>query len=383
MALISRLWSKFADYVRETDKVLFLLCIFSSMYGALMILSATAYTGTSRAFFVQLGAMVAGIIAAVFISAFFEYDLIIKWWWIPAAIALVLVGLTFVIGYAPAGTDDKAWLKLPMGMSFQPSEILKIAFIITFAKHVSIIGDRISSPLNVLALCLHAAIPVALIHIQGDDGTALVIAIIFISMLFASGVRLRYFAIAGALAACAAPFIWYVVMDEFHRDRIKILFNPELDLYGDGWQQWRARVAMANGGFFGTGYMKGDFVQKGSVPEGYNDFIFASIGEELGMLGLLVVVALLLAICIRIILVAHHAKDKQGVIICSGIFGMFAAQMILNIGMCVSLLPVIGITLPFFSAGGTSLIATYLGIGLVLNVYMHRNRRLMYLRDDF
>ncbi len=380
---MSRLWSKFADYVRETDKTLFLLCIFSSLYGAMAVLSATAYTGSARAFLVHIGATVLGIIAAVFVSAFVEYDVIIKWWWLIAAVALVLVGLTFVIGYAPAGTNDKAWLKLPLGMSFQPSELLKIAFIVTFAKHVSIIGERISSPLNVLSLCLHAAIPVMLIHIQGDDGTALVIAFIFMAMMFASGIELKYFAIAGGLIACALPFLWYVVMDEFHRDRIKILFNPELDLYGDGWQQWRARVAMANGGFFGKGYMKGDFVQKGAVPEGHNDFIFASIGEELGMLGLIVVIALLLAICIRIILIAHQAKDKQGVIICSGIFGMFAAQIILNIGMCVSLLPVIGITLPFFSKGGTSLVATMIGIGLVLNVYMHRNRRLMYLRDDF
>ena len=140
---------------------------------------------------------------------------------------------------------------------------------------------------------------------------------------------------------------------------------------------------MANGGFFGKGYLKGDFVQNGSVPKGYNDFIFASTGEELGMLGLLVIILLLAAICVRILFVAHHSKDKQGMIICVGLFGMLAAQSIMNIGMCVSLLPVIGITLPFFSAGGTSLLANFIGIGLVLNVYMHRNRRQMYLRDDY
>ncbi len=380
---MSRIWGKIADFFRETDKVLLLLCVCASLYGSMMVLSTTRYTGSPRAFFVQLAAIAIGIAAAVVISVTFDYNSIVKWWFVPAAVALVLVGLTFIIGYAPAGTDDKAWLKLPFNMSFQPSEILKIAFIITFAKHVSSIGERVNSLLNIIALCIHGAIPVMLIHIQGDDGTALVIAIIFISMMFAAGIRMRYFAIAGALAACAAPIAWFFVMNDDQRGRIEILFNPELDLYGSGWQQWRARIAMANGGFFGKGYLKGDFVQKGGVPEGYNDFIFASTGEELGTLGLIAIMAILLAVCIRILVIAHHSKDKQGVIICSGIFGMLAAQMILNIGMCVSLLPVIGITLPFFSAGGTSLIATYLGIGLVLNVYNHRNLRPMYLRDDF
>ena len=379
---MGRLWSKIADYVRETDKVLLLLCISASLYGALMVFSTTRYSGSHHYFIVQLAATAIGLAVAVFVSVFIDYNKLVKWWPVPAAAALILVGLTFVIGYAPAGTDDKAWIMLPFNMSFQPSELLKIAFIITFAKHVSVIEDRVNQPLNVLALLLHGAFPVALIHIQGDDGTALVLAILFLAMLFAAGIKLRYFAIAGGMAAAALPVLWFFVLNEDQRTRFRILFNPESDLYGSGWQQWRARVAMANGGFLGQGYLKGDFVQKGDVPLGYNDFMFASIGEELGLLGLMAVVALLLAIAVRILIVAHRAKDKQGVILCVGIFGMLCAQIILNIGMCVSVLPVIGITLPFFSAGGTSLVATYLGIGLVINVYMHRNRRLMYLKDD-
>lgn len=379
---MGRLWGKIADYIRETDKILFLLCITASLYGAAMVFSATRYTGSPRAFLVQLAALAVGVVAAVVMSVFLDYNTIVKWWPVAAGIALVLVGLTFFIGYAPAGTDDKAWIKLPLGLSFQPSELLKIAFIITFAKHVSVIEDRVNAPLNLLALCLHGAFPVLLIHLQGDDGTALVLAVIFLAMMFAAGVRLRYFAIAGVLAALAAPLLWLVVLNEDQRNRFTILFNPELDRYGAGWQQWRARVAMANGGFAGQGYLQGDFVQNNRVPEGHNDFIFASIGEELGMLGLLAVVLLLIAIGVRLLRIAHRAKDKQGVILCAGLFGMLGAQMILNIGMCVSLLPVIGITLPFFSAGGTSLVSTFLGMGLALNVYMHRDRRLMYLRDE-
>ncbi|MBQ1283750.1 MAG: FtsW/RodA/SpoVE family cell cycle protein, partial [Clostridia bacterium] len=279
------------------------------------------------------------------------------------------------------GTDDKAWLWLPGGFTFQPSELLKIAFIITFSSHVNAVRDAVNKPLNLILLCVHGVLPIALIHFQGDDGSALVIGFIFISMLFAAGVKLRYFIGAAVSVAVMSPIIWFIVMNDDQRRRIEILFNPEEDLYGGGWQQWRARIAMANGGLFGKGLFKGDFIQANAVPEQHNDFIFASIGEELGLIGLIAVCALEIAVCVRLLIVAHHARDKMGLIMCSGLFGLFAAQAILNIGMCVSILPVIGITLPFFSAGGSSMLCTYLGIGLAVNVYMQRNQHVVYLNE--
>lgn len=380
---MSGLWSRFADYIRETDKILLSICLFTSFYGAAIVLSATRFTGTSRAFFVQLLGILLGLVAAVTISSISSYDRFVQAWPAFAIVAVGLVALTFFIGYAPEGTDDKAWIKLPAGMSFQPSELLKIAFTITFARHVSAIEGKESTFKNLILLCMHGAVPILLIHFQGDDGTALILAVMFIVMMFAAGVKLRYFLIAFALLAAAAPIMWVGVMSDDQKSRFEILFDLESDLYGKGWQQWRARTAMANGGFFGQGYMKGDFVQGNKLPKGYNDFIFSSAGEELGMLGLLAIMALLLAICIRILIVAHKAKNKAGKIICAGVFAMIATQSIINIGMCTCLLPVIGITLPFFSAGGTSIVATFLGIGLVTNVYMHRANRVMYLNDDY
>lgn len=375
-----KLFGRMADYIREADKVLLILCIFSSLFGAVAVLSATHYTGSAHDFFVQILCLVIGIVAVVIISAFTDYETIVKFWPLFAFIALGLVVLTFFIGFAPPGTDDKAWLRLPGGFTFQPSELLKIAFIITFAKHVSKLSDNISLP-HVMLLCIHGAIPCVLIHFQGDDGTALVLGVIFLVMFFAAGVKMRYFAIGGAIAAVAAPVAWFLVLSDAQRNRFISLFNIEANLYGDGWQQWRARIAMANGGFLGKGLFKGDYVQSNQVPEGHNDFIFASIGEELGMLGALCVVILLAAICIRILYVAHITDNKMGKILCCGVFGMLAIQSILNVGMCVSLLPVIGITLPFFSSGGSSLICTFLGIGLVENVYMHRGGRIVYLNE--
>jgi len=221
-----------------------------------------------------------------------------------------------------------------------------------------------------------------LIHLQGDDGTALVMGIMFLAMMFAAGVKLRYFAAAFGLIAVALPIVWFGIMDEMQKNRFLILFNPESDLYGLGWQQWRARLAMANGGFWGQGYMQGEIVQSNQLPKGYNDFIFASAGEELGMLGLLAIILLLSAICVRLLIIAHRAKDKAGAVICTGVFGMLAAQSIINIGMCLSLLPVVGVTLPLFSAGGTSVMTTFMSIGLAANVYMHRSNRVMQLIDD-
>lgn len=159
------------------------------------------------------------------------------------------------------------------------------------------------------------------------------------------------------------------------------MFDLEADLQGIGWQQWRGRMALANGGFFGQGLFNGQLTQagpkNGGVPEGYNDFILVSIGEETGFFGVLIVLVLLAVICFLILRTAKNARDLQGHCLCVGIFAIFVSQIIINLGMCLSVLPVIGVTLPFFSAGGTSLLVTYACIGIVLSVYMHKDSRVL------
>lgn len=380
LCYMNRFLGRIADFIRETDKLLFLLCIFASGFGCVAVLSATHPSGSLRRFAMQVIALVIGAVAAAVISSI-DYKNIAKFWPLITAGSLALVFLTFFIGYAPEGTDDKAWLLLPGGLSLQPAELLKIAFVITFGLHISYDKEKINKPLHLLLLCIHGAIPVVLIHFQGDDGTAMVFAAMFLAMLFAAGVKLRYFIIAGVLVLISLPFIWFFVMNSDQQARIISLLNPEDDLLGDGWQQWRGRVALASGGLFGQGLFNGPHVQSETVPEGYNDFIIASIGEEMGLVGVLVVILLLAAICIRILKIAHGARDTLGSTICVGIFAMLAAQIVINLGMCFSVLPVVGVTLPFFSAGGTSLACLFLGIGLALSVYMHRNSRTIYLRE--
>ncbi|MBQ5810019.1 MAG: FtsW/RodA/SpoVE family cell cycle protein, partial [Clostridia bacterium] len=359
-----RILGAIADYIRECDKVLFLLCILASGYGCVAVLSATQFIGTNRQFMTQALALVLGLVAAIVASGV-DYRKLAKWWPVLAVVGVVPVLLTFYVGYAPAGTDDKAWLALPGGMYFQPAELMKLAFMITFAAHLSAVKDRINNLKILLPVCLHAAFPVLLVHFQGDDGTAMIFAFMVLAMLAAAGLKARYFIIAGVAVLVMLPIIYFLVMNDAQQGRILSMLDLEDDLWGDDWQQWRARIAMAGGGFFGQGIFKGQLVQKGNIPEGYNDFIFSSIGEEFGLFGCLVVVALLSGICLRILYISKKSTDDLGSYICVGYFAMLASQCIINIGMCISLLPVVGITLPFFSSGGSSLACTLLGIGPV------------------
>lgn len=375
---MKHLIARIADFFRESDKILLLLCLFATSYGCAAVFSTTYYKESLRPVIVQILAMILGIGAAVFVSAF-DYEKFLEKWYVIGIAGLIPVILTFFIGIAPEGTDDKAWLDLGI-TTFQPSELLKICFIITFSNHIRYIKPNINKIKYLLPLCAHGLFPVALILVQGDYGTAIVFGVIFVFMMWAGGVSWKYFLCAFSAVLVASPFAYFFLLNEDHRKRIISIFDIEGDIQGIGFQQWRGRVALANGGFFGQGYLKGDLTQSGSIPESHNDFIFVSIGEEFGFLGCLVVIILLAAICLRCIRIARICTNDAGKYICVGVFAMIFAQCFINIGMCVSLLPVIGVTLPFFSSGGTSLLCLYLGVGLALNVYKHRNSRTIYLR---
>ena len=377
---MKRLFGSVADYIRETDKILLLLCTFASLYGATLVLSASFVSAGYQRFIVQIIGWFLGMGVAIVLSLI-DYKNMMKYWYLPAFFTVGLVVLTFFIGYAPQGTDDKAWLALPFGQSIQPSELLKIGFVITFATHVNRIAKKdISRLSNVLALGIHGAFPVVLIHFQGDDGSALVMALMFAAMLFVAGVHWGYFAAAGGAVAVAAPLMWFFVMNDDQKGRFMALLQP--DLYKDLiYQQSRGQTAIGSGGWFGYGLFKGPYVQSGKIPLEYNDFIFATAGEEVGFIGCLLIFLVLGGICLRIMVVGRRSRDRAGTIICTGVFAMFAAQMLINLGMCLSMLPVIGVTLPFFSAGGTSMVCLYLGIGLVLSVYYHRDIKALVLGE--
>lgn len=368
-----RLFQRFADFVRESDKVLLALCFLTTFYGCAAVFSATTHMETLRPVIVQFGCMILGLFGALVISSY-DFEKLYEKWYLVALLGVIPVLLTFFIGIAPEGTDDKAWLDLGF-TTFQPSELLKICFIVTFSLHLSRIKNNINKPKYLLPLLAHGAGPILLIHFQGDDGTALVFAVIMLCMMWAAGLSWKYFAAAFGSALVASPFVYFFIMNDDHRARILLLFDIDADIKGIGYQQWLGRRALAGGGFSGQGFLKGVLTQAGTIPESRNDFIFVCIGEELGFLGCLTVIILLSAICLRCLHIAKICSKDSYKYVCIGIFSMIFIQSVINIGMCTSVLPVIGITLPFFSAGGTSLLCLYVGIGLVLNVYKHRNER--------
>lgn len=358
-----------------------MLCCFSlSSFSALLIYSLykNGEIGRLNTVLVQPAMALCGIVAAIILSKI-DYHMMARLWKWHSVLCYGLALLVFPFGIQRVDwVDDKAWLPIPFtSISFQPSELLKISFIITFAYHLSKVKDQLNRPKQLLLLCIHGAIPCGLIHLQGDDGTVLVMAVIFASMLFVAGLSWKYIVPVLAMIPPAAVVLWNFFLDDDKKNRILAIIRPELVDSAITWQQDRGLISIGNGGLWGNGI----FMETGQfryVPEVYNDFIFTYIGETVGFIGCIAVLAALAFLCIRILHNALHALDDLGKFICVGVFAMMAIQIIINIGMCLGVLPVIGVTLPFLSAGGTSTGTLYLGIGVVLSVYMHSGKDMLF-----
>ena len=362
---------KLKKIFKQTDFILIAITLALSAFGSVMVSSAT-YTSESTSYFsrdakVMILAVVLGLFVAAVIS-FIDYDIILK---LAPVVAVGCVGamlLLFRFGISPEGRSDAiSWLKLG-SLYFQPSEIVKIGFIITFSWHLSKVKNNISEIKNVILLCIHAGIPIVLVVATGDMGSALIFIMMFIGLMYISGVHWLYFPAAGAAIVAAAPFIWYKVFDDIQRNRILALFDPSAyptEIY----QQNQALKAMKNGGFTGMGLFQGELTHSRLLPEKENDMIFSVICEEAGFIGAIILFALFLFLAYRIIAVGKRSRNFAAELMCYGVAFMIISQAVINIGMCTRLLPVIGITLPFISAGGSSVICLYLAMGIVLSVY--------------
>lgn len=368
---MTRIFHSIADYFKKSDKALWLLTIIAIVY-SLMLIASMQRSGEYNFLQTQIIAIATGLVSAIIISAA-DYKYIIKKWYFAAIISFILAGLVFVFGIQVAGTDDTAWIQIG-SLTIQPSEFIKICFIITFTKHLTYLEekDMLKSFVGLITLVLHAMIPMIIIHMQGDDGTVLIFAFIFLFMSFISGVQLRYFAILGGILLVSVPLIWNLFMNDDQRNRLLALFDIDgnaMTTYG--WQQYQGKVSISSGSLFGKGLFNGPRVEHGIVPEQENDFIFTVAGEELGFIGCIALMIILLLIMIRILINAKQTNDMSGKLLCSGAFAIISSQTIINIGMVLGFFPVIGITLPLFSAGGTSALATLICLGLVQSVRTH------------
>ena len=373
--------SRQTGFLKGLDKMYLLLCLCCSSFSCVALYSWCAYAQVSsgyRIFLVQLGASAVGIIMATIISNI-NYRSLASLWPFHVAATWGMVLLTFLrIGPfgQSNGTENFSWIGLPFGLSLQPTELAKISFIITFALHISNVKDKINRPKTLLLLLLHMLAPVLLVMLQGDDGTALVFVVIGLVMLFVAGISYKYIlSVLGTLVLSSPiwfPYIWNNVLDGYQRNRILVIFFPE-EYKGTAYQQDMAKISIGAGELTGRGFFA---PEHNYVPEVYNDFIFSYIAEATGFIGSILVILLLLAVIFKTFATAIRAQDKLGSLICVGVSAVFITQTFLNIGMNLSLLPVIGITLPFFSSGGTSVTMMYLSIGVVLSVYRYNKKNI-------
>ena len=364
------------DYIKRADIILWLLLAMISAY-SLVLLRSVDYATGSGYFRTQLLAIGLGVAAAVVVTLI-DYAEIANFWYLLAGFSIFLMIYTSFFGeqvVGSGGVDAKAWINIA-GRTFQSSELVKIAFILTFAKHLDVLrkGSKLDHPLHVMLLGCHALVPMLLCEMQGDTGAAIVFFAIFLAMGLSAGIKLRYFAALGGIVLVALPLLWMFVMKDYQKARFTAVFNledPTVQME-DGYQQYQGRISIGSGRLDGTGLFNGTRVANTSVPFQQSDYIFSVAGEELGFIGCSLILLLLLLFMAKVLHVASTSRDDLGRYICFGFFGMIALQSVSNIGMCLALLPAMGVTLPFFSAGGSSAACMYLGFGLVQAVYMRR-----------
>ena len=374
--------------VRQTDMLLWSLCSAATLYGMLLILSAThtVYRGSLKYVIVQGAGWCIGTAAYFLLSGIDIVELSKKWRWILGFnIGLILLLLT-PLGLVRNG--NRAWLGVntigaKLGIealknfpiTFQPAEIVKITFILLLAYqlvHLSETRD-LKRFTNVIQPTVHVVFMFCFYYvISHDAGSGLVYLFIFVCMAFAAGFAARWLVlgIGGAAVGLVAAWKLRLLRGDWY-DRIMVVLDHSYQPQKAGWQQTRGMIALGSGGLTGQGLFHGTQTQspyRASLPERQTDYIFCVCGEELGFIGCLAVIAILLAIVIRCFAVARDANTKLESLVCVGMAGMLIFQTVANIGMCLFLLPVVGLTLPFFSYGGSSIVTLYAAMGIVSGI---------------
>ena len=361
--------------IKETDLVFVAICATCSclsVFSMYAIFQHMSLMDTVRPVVVQLIASLIGIVRA-FIISFVDYKELCEYWKFHFALCVGLMVLCMFIGYAPPGTTNKAWIELPFGMSLQPSELLKISTVLMLAHFFERHKNSMNEVNTIVRLVCVAGVPMAFVAIQKDMGTLIIYAIMISCMFFAAGISPKIIGRCFAAVSVAFPILWFTdKIDTYQKNRILGLFHPE-EYASVMWQQNMGKISIGSGRIFGKGFLVDNH---NATPLAYNDFMFSFIAECLGFVGTVRVLLLIVFMWLRILSIARRSIDAQGSLVCVGVFGMLMGQTFINIGMNLSLLPVIGVTLPLFSAGGTSVIVTYCAMGLVLSVARHNPKNL-------
>lgn len=381
---MSTLLSPLREFIRKGDLVLLSLCLAASGFGLLLIFSATRFEYNNKALIVQLVGILLGV-AAYVILTFVDFQLFTeKNWKLLFGFSVVFILLLLT----PLGKDvggNLNWLALDriipgFPMNIQPNEIVKIPFILLLAYQISTLRTKgdISSLPSIAQMGAFTVFMLGLIAaVCGDMGMCVIYTMIFVVMAWSAGVKLRWFILVGGGIVAAVAVVWLFILPEtslwtdYRIMRFRVVFDHSLDPQGKGFQQTRSILALGSGRLLGQGYLQGlqtQSLNESALPARHTDFIFSVCGEELGLVGCALLLLLLSAIVIRCIWVAHQASTPFYAYVCMGMAGMLLFQIILNVGMCLYVLPVMGLTLPFISYGGSSVITLYACMGIVSSV---------------
>jgi len=339
--------------------------------GVLMIYSTTgdaARVATARLFVVQIYAILIGTVAFVICLSVDYRSLADR----AHVLYVMLLGLlVYVLVFGVARGGGRRWIPLPL-FNVQPSEFVKLALAILLARLFAADQKRIPATGNILVGGLLTGVPLLLIVIQPDFGMALTLVPVLLGVAYVAGMRLRVAGVLLALAIVTAPIVWNYGLRDYQKARVVTFLDPWRDPRGKGYQQIQAQIAVGAGGLWGQGFRQGTQGKLSFLPVAHNDFIFSVLAEEHGFVGVLGVLGLYLFVVVRSLETARLAKDRLGTYLVVGVLSSFTFQVLYNISMSAGLAPVKGLTLPLMSYGGSSLIATLAGFGLILNVRMRR-----------
>jgi rod shape determining protein RodA len=286
--------------------------------------------------------------------------------------ALTLLSLILVYAVGRITFGAQRWIDLGI-FDLQPSELAKVLLIIVLAKFLADRQEHLKSVSSFLLSLLYVAVPMLFIYIQPDLGTAIVLGVSWLAMVLVAGVRVKHVAILILSGLLASPIVWFSLRG-YMRERIFVFFDPTRDPLGAGYNINQARIAVGSGGFLGQGFARGSQSQLHFLRVRHTDYIFSVLGEELGFVGVVLLLLLFLVVIWRILRVAEMARDTFGQLIACGIATVVAFQVVANVGMNVGLLPASGVPLPFISYGGSALMALLIGEGVVQNIIIRHKR---------
>ena len=361
------------DFTKKCDWVLLILLLIVSGFGCVCIASATnapKFDGAVRYVVLQIVAIALGVLIFAMVSAI-DLDVLSEY-----RLGLVAFNVLLLLMLIPFGTDNntgnRSWLDLPLiPFNIQPAEICKITYIIVMASVMTSHQNKISGLASIIHMVLHLGLLVGLnMVLSSDAGVSLIFVFIFIGMAFAGGVSLWWFALAVGGIAAALPVVWEF-LGEYQRERILILIDPTFDAQGIG-ARYHSKInlqSLTGGGLFGQGLFNGTRTQAGNLFAQHTDYIFSSIGEELGFFGCLLLITMELLIIARCIWVGNRCTDYMRRLVCYGAASALMFQVLINTGMCIGVMPVIGLTLPLISYGPSSVVSIFGMLGLVSGAF--------------